>query len=251
MPSARARDRRFPCFGRQVPHATAGRAAARARARRQRIGVCRQRAICSRPWRRRALAQSSRDALAACRAAARGAGEGRLCAPLPRRSSLAQHRRDRRASRCCSTPSSSTIRSPRSMCCTISPSCSWISASAGLALTRTTVLNAYLDEEGSTRQSARPRRASAVLVDAGDDQGEGRAAACGQGRPRTRPRAAREEARAYFELARSFHCARRSRAASSPSADCRAAASRRWRARIAPPYRRVSRRGPCAERCRA
>ena len=100
----------------------------------------------------------------------------------------------------------------------------------GLAAHANAVLNAYLDEEGSTGNllglaalplflsmramiRAKVEILRASKADRREIKGE-----------------ARSEARAYFALARAF-LAPAERRASSPSADCRAAASQRWRRR--------------------
>ena len=99
-----------------------------------------------------------RSARRAC-SLARGAGQGRLCAPLPWRPAPCATSSRSRARPSCSTRSSSTTASPRSTCSTISPSCSWISASAGCAAHANAVLNAYLEAEGEHGQSPRSCRA--------------------------------------------------------------------------------------------
>ena len=159
--------------------------------------------ISSRHWRRaRSRSRAGMRLLRYRRSSKRARAEA-MCATATAIFTCATSWRSR-ASLFCSTPSSSTILSPRSTCSTISPSCSWISASAGLTAHANEVLNAYLDVEGSTGNllglAALPLflsmramiRAKVELLRAGKaDKGEDRDEA-------------REEARAYFALARSF-----------------------------------------------
>ena len=135
----------------------------------------------------------------------RGRGEA-MCATVTAIFTCATSSRSR-ASPSCSTPSSSTILSPRSTCSTISPSCSWISASAGSRLTRTRSSTPISTRKGSTgnllglaalplflSMRAMIRAKVEILRASKADRGEIR-------------EQARSEARAYFELARDFPCA--------------------------------------------
>ncbi len=195
-------------------------------------------------------------------AVARGAGARRLCAPLPRRSSFAQHRRDRRRA---GAVRRHRVRRP--------------------ARHHRRPLRSRVPADGSRQARARARtptpcstpismpraapaissgsRAAAVPVDAGGDQGQGRDVAGGHRRRRTQADAARDEARAYFALAQRLsgagHAAprrdRRIVGISGKSAVARAiapfvgafpgAVHRAKRCRAQAPVRRVPKRTGC------
>ena len=122
--------------------------------------------------------QASRATLAALALCCRRAPTEAMCATATGTCTLAISSRSR-APRCCSTPSSSTTPSPPSTFSMTSPSCSWISARADCP--RPCQCGPQRVSRGvrQHRQSHRSCDVAAVPVHAGDDQGQGRAAAGG------------------------------------------------------------------------